>query len=116
MGGDKDPGARFMKLSWQVLPGAEKDISQAYQWYEESRPGLGEDFLLCFEAALSAIQDNPQIFPAVHKDVRRALLRRFPYAVFYMIHSDTIVILAVFHCARDPESWRTRRRGKANAG
>jgi plasmid stabilization system protein ParE len=58
--------------------------------------------------ALSAIDDRPLAYAVVHKDVRRALLRRFPYAVFFVVEPGRVVVLAVLHQARDPERWRMR--------
>ena len=87
---------------------AEKDISTAYVWYEKQRPGLGDDFLLCIEAVLDAIRTNPHQYAIVHKQVRRALLRRFPHAVFYFDNGTDISVIAVFHCSRNPTSWQKR--------
>ena len=71
---------------------------------------MGADFLLCVEAALDAITLNPFQFPLLHREVRRALVRRFPYAVFFVVHDDTASVLAVFHCRRDPGLVRTRSK------
>jgi len=103
-----------MKISWLVRPEAEADLRNGYQWYEKQKPGLGEDFLACIEAALFAIQDNPYSYPEVHREVRRALVHRFPYAVFYLPCAESIVVLAVFDCRRDPETWRGRMSGKVD--
>ena len=97
-----------MKFSVVIRPEAEADLAEAYQWYEEKRPGLGERWLLSVEAALSAIQRFPESFPVVHQHVRRALLRRFPYGVFYVVEGSAVVVLAVFHCQRDPKRWQER--------
>jgi toxin ParE1/3/4 len=97
-----------MKYTVVFRPEAEEDLRRAYRWYEEQRAGLGQDFLLCIEAVVAAINENPSRFPAVHKEVRRALLRRFPYAVFYLLQDDSISVLAVFHCSRDPQYWQSR--------
>ena len=51
---------------------------------------------------------SPDRYPRVHGTVRRGLVRRFPYGVFYVVTDDTIVILAVFHASRDPAGWRAR--------
>ncbi len=92
----------------EIRPEAEADLAEAFAWYEERRPGLGDRFLLSVEAALSAIQRYPESSPVVHAQVRRALLRRFPYGVFYTVKESAIVVLAVFHCAREPRRWRER--------
>ena len=63
-------------------PEAEADVADAFAWYEEQSRGLGSHFLLCMEAALSQIKRHPDASPVVHRQIRRALLRRFPYGVF----------------------------------
>lgn len=61
-------------------PIALKEIEEAWQWYESRREGLGNDFVLCVEESLEKISRNPKLYPTVHKEIRRALIRRFPYA------------------------------------
>jgi plasmid stabilization system protein ParE len=73
------------------------DIGEAYWWYEEKDLGLGDEFLRCLEEAFSRISDHPEHFPIRFDDVRRVLVRRFPYAV-YFYHDDTNVLITyVFH-------------------
>ena len=91
-----------------IRPEAEAELAEAYRWYETHRPGLGEDFLLCVDARLASIQRNPALYPTVHKKVRRALVRRFPYGVFYVSERDTIAVIAIMHLGRSPERWRRR--------
>lgn len=91
-----------------IRPEAERDLADAYLWYEEKRPGLGERYLLSVEAALTAIQRHAESFPVVHKQARRALLRRFPYGVFFVLEESAVIVLAVFHCQRDPKHWQGR--------
>jgi plasmid stabilization system protein ParE len=62
---------------------AAMDIEHAYEWYEQQRAGLGGEFLSCVDAALQLMRRNPLLFAVVHEDFRRALVRRFPYAIFY---------------------------------
>ena len=73
-----------MKPSVRLRPRAETDLQEAFAWYEEQRAGLGQDFLLTVEVTLARIERNPKSFPVVHRTVRRALLRRFPYCVFFL--------------------------------
>ena len=89
-------------------PEAEADVVAAYDWYESREPGLGEDFLRCVEACVLMIQRHPQLYPAAVDEFRRALIRRFPYEVFYEVVENTLFIYAVFHCAQDPAKWRDR--------
>jgi plasmid stabilization system protein ParE len=91
-----------------ILPEAEQDVAQAYTWYEEQEFGLGEEFLRCVDACIQFIRRNPEMYQVAHESYRRAVVRRFPYVVFYE-HSDTIVtVYAVFHCSQDPKKWRSR--------
>jgi hypothetical protein len=60
-----------------IEPEAEADIAAAHRWYEQRREGLGDDFLLCVEAALHAIAERPKSFPRIHKSARRVLMHRF---------------------------------------
>lgn len=85
---------------------AERDLVEAYKWYEEKVPGLGTDFLAVIERALESIQDNPARFPVIYRNVRRALMRRFPYGIFYFFEGEIIVVLGVMHTARNPAKWR----------
>ena len=87
---------------------ARQDIADAYAWYEEQSRGLGAEFLRCLEAAVLFTQRYPLMYPSVLSGYRRALVRRFPYAVFYQVEPDRVVVYAVFHCSQDPNKWRAR--------
>jgi plasmid stabilization system protein ParE len=91
-------------------PEAEEEIADAYNWYEAREPGLGEDFLRCVEACVLTIQRHPELYPTAVDEFRRALVRRFPFEVFYEPHGDCITIYSVFHCSQDPQKWRSRLR------
>jgi len=91
-----------------LAPEAEEDLAEAYAWYEDHRIGLGEDFLGCVDACLESIRRSPEMYAIVHDSYRRALVRRFPYAVFYEIIGDAVQVYCVFHTARDPNKWRRR--------
>ncbi len=91
-----------------IRPEAEGEIAEAFDWYEARVPGLGSDFLLASDATFDGIIRNPLQFPSVHKAVRCALLRRFPYEVFFVDAGQSIVVLAVFHVKRNPKRWAER--------
>jgi plasmid stabilization system protein ParE len=91
-----------------VRPEAEAEITEAFRWYEDRSEGLGSEFMRALDASLSAIQRNPTAFAIVHRQMRRALLRRFPYAVIYLLEDRTVIVLACFHASRDPRQWRDR--------
>ena len=98
-----------MKYSLIVRPEAEQDIQGAFSWYEYRVSGLGREFLRCVDAAFSKINRSPAIYPAIYKDIRRVLTRRFPFAVFYMMADEKIIVLAVLHARRDSRLWQKRR-------
>ncbi len=93
-----------------LIPEAQADVEDAYLWYEEQSLGLGMEFLRCVEAVLQSIQRTPQIYPVVHETYRRALVRRFPFAIFYEIDeaANRCVVYSVFHCSQNPTKWRRR--------
>jgi len=91
-----------------LLPDALQDVAAAFHWYESRQPGLGEEFLRCVDARLLAISRNPELHAVVHEEYRRALVRRFPYAIFYECVEDTVTVFSVFHCSGDPDKWRRR--------
>jgi plasmid stabilization system protein ParE len=97
-----------MSLLIRIRPEAEADLSEAYGWYEDQRTGLGDEFLLCVDACLLGIQRHPESSPVVHREVRRALLKRFPYGVFYLLGEGGISVVGVFHQSRDPRKWTAR--------
>jgi len=90
-------------------PAAAADIETAYRWYEKERPGLGSEFLAAMDKAVKAIAENPERFPTVRKDIRRSVLRRFPFSLLYRIVSGHVVVIACFHGKRNPKVWRSRK-------
>ena len=82
---------------------AKQDIREARTWYQDISPEFGNAFIRRLEQAISLVQEHPLAFPLVRRNFRRVLLSRFPYAVFYHVGDQRIVIVAVLHQARDPE-------------
>ncbi|NOY42387.1 MAG: type II toxin-antitoxin system RelE/ParE family toxin [Planctomycetes bacterium] len=97
-----------MAANFILAPEVELDISEAYCWYEERRSGLGEEFLSCVDACIQEISRTPEMHATIHEEYRRALVRRFPYAVFYESMDGTVTVYCVFHTSRDPKKWRQR--------
>ena len=71
--------------------------------------GLGSEFLRAVRAAFALIRRNPEQFPRVRGDIRRALVRRFPYAVYYVVEPDHVSVFAVIHTRQHPRRWQSRR-------
>ena len=91
-----------------IRPEAESDIKDAYEWYEAQRKGLGENILLCIEESLSRVSRNPAIYSVVYKEVRRVLIHRFPFGIFFIESNESISVLAVLHARRNPKAWKSR--------
>jgi plasmid stabilization system protein ParE len=86
----------------------EFDVEAAFNWYEAEDLDLGLNFLDQLRAAYQRILENPLGYQELRSGIRRALTRQFPYAIYFSIQTDTIVILAVLHTARNPEEWQHR--------
>ncbi len=97
-----------MAVRLVAAPEVEQDVTDAYVWYEERRAGLGEDFLSCLDACFESIRRSPLMYPVVFRSFHRALVRRFPFAVFYEYEPDVATVFGVLHTSRHPVRW-TRR-------
>lgn len=97
-----------MTYRLEFRPEASADIAEAFSWYEAQRPGLGTEFEEEIDRARGYIQDMPMAGRLVHRSLRRALVRRFPFAMYYIVSSDLIEIRGVLHNRRHPRTWRRR--------
>ena len=95
-----------MRLSFR--PEARLDILEARAWYEERVKGLGKEFTRSIDATAAGILRFPQAFPQVHHLVRKAVLRRFPFSLLFLIEREEIVVLGCFHQRQDPRTWSER--------
>ena len=84
---------------------AVREFGEAYEWYETQSPGLGSEFELAFELQLKRLEQVPRLYPEILPGVRRTLLPRFPYGVFYVVKDDLVHVLGVIHTARNPARW-----------
>jgi len=91
-----------------IRKAAEQDIDDAYQWYETNKDGLGERFLEKLTESFGKIEEFPKLFPTVHRGMRRAFIRQFPYGIFYLEHEESISVMAVMHAKKNPVSWQER--------
>ena len=91
-----------------VQPAAEADIADAFNWYEQQRPGLGDELRAELKFAFDSIAENPLLFAALHRNTHRILLRRFPYSIYYRAYPDIIVVIACMHARRNPRRWQAR--------
>ena len=91
-----------------LRPEAESDLEGAALWYEGQRQGLGGEFLDEVTRILEILNEKPRLYPQVHKNLHRAMLRRFPFGIFYHVDSEGIIIVAVMHASRNPKEWKDR--------
>ena len=87
---------------------AETDVADAAAWYENQSAGLGADFLDEILATCNSIAENPQMYPVLHRDTRRAVIHKFPFGLYYRVESGLVTIVAVMHGSRDPNKWQNR--------
>jgi plasmid stabilization system protein ParE len=87
---------------------ARTELIEAQDWYEGEASGLGRRFRRAIDVLAERMSANPRQFPVVFKNVRRALLRGFPYALFFVVEHETLLVIACFHASRDPLQWQKR--------
>ncbi|MFM6204590.1 type II toxin-antitoxin system RelE/ParE family toxin, partial [Planktothrix sp.] len=106
----KSLSEELLKMTYKIKISeeAELDLDDAYQWYESQVNQLGSELIRVVDQNLALIQQNLLAYPIIYNNVRRKLLPRFPYGLFYVIHDDIIFILAFFHVKRDPQQWKKR--------
>lgn len=97
-----------MNYALVFRPEVREELNEVYSWYENKQSGLGDEFLGCVDEMLNQICLMPESYPVVYRDVRRAVVRRFPYAVYYRIVSSRVIVTAIFHGRRDPKAWQGR--------
>jgi plasmid stabilization system protein ParE len=91
-----------------IGPEASTHIVGAFLWYEEQRENLGWEFNTELHAVLGLLEQVPEAGPLVYRGLRRVLMRKFPYGVYYTLSPDRIEIRAVIHNRRHPKHWRAR--------
>jgi len=89
----------------RIRPEAELDMSEAAFWYEQQQRGLGQEFLEETLAVLKRLGETPLACELIYRSARRALLRRFPFAVFYTFEENAVLIVGVLHGSRHPRHW-----------
>jgi plasmid stabilization system protein ParE len=90
-------------------PRALRETGEAQEWYEAQTPGLGEEFVAALELQLKRLEQAPLLYAEIIPGVRRALLPRFPFGVFYVVRGELVHVLAVLHDARSPGRWPRSR-------
>ena len=89
-------------------PRAERDVSAAVEWYDHHHRELGDQFVEKLDALLQQIAEYPRSYRPLESDVRRAILKQFPYAIYYQFTDAAIRVIAVLHTSRRPDYWKDR--------
>ena len=88
---------------------AQRKYDAAFDYYDDEKPGLGTRFAEEVQYSLDRIAANPRIHAVVLRDIRKAVLKTFPYCIYYTIEPTFVFVTAVFHTSRDPDIWKGRR-------
>ena len=92
----------------QFLAPARAEFRDAIAFYNAQRAGLGYDFSAEIKKAIQRIMEYPEAWSLISKRARRCRVNRFPFGVIYQVREDTLLIVAVMHLHREPDSWRRR--------
>jgi plasmid stabilization system protein ParE len=92
----------------EFLKSAKMDIYHAKKWYNLQKHNLGTEFIDEIDNVYERIKFNPNQFPIIKKDIRKAVVKRFPYCLYYVVEPEIIRIFAVFHNSRNPIIWKQR--------
>ncbi|MBK1989661.1 type II toxin-antitoxin system RelE/ParE family toxin [Sphaerospermopsis aphanizomenoides BCCUSP55] len=95
-------------MKYNFHPAALTEYSEAVQFYSEKNIELAQNFINSFEDAIFRIIESPNRYPVTAEDIRRCLVRKFPYAILYSIEDEYILIIAVMHYSQKPEYWQER--------
>ena len=98
-----------MIYKYILSPFAELDLDSIQEWYALHDVALFQKFDKEFDACLKLIEANPFQFPVIHNYIRRALLKRFPYSIFFKVKDEKIFVLSVIHHRRNPKVWKQRK-------
>ena len=90
-------------MTWTltVRPEASRDLGDAFDWYESRRAGLGLSFLADAATTFQRIEELPTSFPLYYREARRAMMRRFPYKVFFILDGESVIVIRVLHASQD---------------
>ncbi|MGX1025110.1 type II toxin-antitoxin system RelE/ParE family toxin [Flavobacterium sp. CS20] len=96
-------------FSLQLSDEAELDLDKSYEFYYENNPKVADTFFQRIKLGFENIKENPVTFPIAHKDVRKYVIKKFPFVIYYRIINTSIQVIAIFHTSRNPEIWNERK-------
>lgn len=97
-----------MMRTIRLLPEAREEFDNSADWYEDKRTGLGIEFVANVRNVFNRIAANPKLHAITFRDVRKAVVAKFPFIVIYREELDVVLIISVFHTSQDPSIWKRR--------
>jgi|ERR1019366_9211193 plasmid stabilization system protein ParE len=97
-----------MSYRQTILPDAQREYDDAIEWYAKQQKGLGKRFTAAVKQVLRRLRAMPNIHAIAAKDIRRALVKDFPYVVLYRVIGDDVIVVSIFHTSRNPADWQSR--------
>jgi len=95
-----------MKYNVKLIPSAELDVLDVFSWYESEQFGLGKRFLIEIENVIIYFRTNPLLYRKIYKNIRRSLLHKFPYGIYFIVEETSVQIISVTHLSRHPKNWK----------
>ena len=95
-------------MTFQFLPPAQAELEEAVAYYDQQKPGLGDEFAEEIRRTIRRILVHPEAWAKLSRRTRRCRTNRFPYGIIYQIRGDSIMIVAVMHMHRKPTYWKQR--------
>jgi toxin ParE1/3/4 len=96
-------------MKYVFHPDALAEYAEAVKYYANQNSNIAQAFINSIEDAVYRIRESATHYPEIDEDVRRCMVRKFPYAVLYTIEQDYLLIIAVMHCSREPNYWKDRQ-------
>ena len=90
---------------------AENDLDKSFDYYFHKSPTIADTFFHSINLSFEHIRQSPYSFSIIHKDLRRYVVKNFPFVIYYRIFDPIIQVIAIFHTRRNPEIWNNRMKG-----
>lgn len=87
---------------------AEVELWNAVDYYDEKRQRLGKEFARELQTFMKTVRDSPFRFPILKENIRRCVLKKFPYVIIFEVREETIFVLSILHTSRKPDTWEER--------
>ncbi len=88
---------------------AEVDLDKSYEYYANENEDLADNFYRYIANSIEEIRKNPNLYPDIHKNIRKFVIKKFPFVIYYKINDVVVEVVAIFHTSRNPEIWQERK-------